>query len=89
MPLPAVRSVTAQPHPWSGLRGIRSPGTCTPGVLSLGSRRWPGGRDFAAVYAGSPVVQLDLELPSPFARLTISVADAQAAIAAVRAVTDR
>jgi hypothetical protein len=73
----------------AGDRSPRSPDTGIPSVLSLGTRRFPGGRDFAAVYAGSPAVHLDLKPPSPFARLTISVADAQAAIAAVRAATDR
>ena len=56
VPLTAVRSVTVQPHPWSALRGIRSPGTGIHGVLSLGTRRFPGGRDFAAAYAGNPAV---------------------------------
>ena len=49
VPLHAVRSAAAEPDPWSALRGIRAPGTGIPGVIALGTRRFAGDQDFAAV----------------------------------------
>jgi hypothetical protein len=46
-------------------------------LMAYGVRRWTGDRnDFAAVLRGRPTVRIDLDSPSPFARLLISVPDA-------------
>ncbi len=85
VPLAAVRAVDLDPHPWADLRGMRAPGTGVPGVISYGRRRFAGGKDFAAVLGGRPVVRVDLDDSAPFARLIISARNAQASVAAVRA----
>lgn len=55
---------------WSRLRGIRAPGTGFPGVIALGTWRYSGGKDFAAVYRGRGVV---VELSgAPWQRLLVS-----------------
>jgi hypothetical protein len=55
-------------------------------VIAYGVRRLTGQRpDFAAVLGGRPAVRVELDLPSEFGRLVISVADADAAASAVRA----
>jgi hypothetical protein len=41
---------------WSELRGIRLPGIGLPGVIALGTWRYPGGKDFVAVYRGYGVL---------------------------------
>jgi hypothetical protein len=84
LPVAAVREVAVEPHPWGALRGIRSPGTGWPGVIAYGVRRYRGGRDFAAVLGRRPAMRLELDPPSPFARVVVSVADAESAVAAVR-----
>lgn len=80
-----VRSVDVEAHPWSALRGIRAPGTGIPGVIAYGTRRFSGGRDFAAVVARRPAVRIELDGASPFARLVVSVDDSESTAAAVRA----
>jgi hypothetical protein len=86
VPLAAVRSVAIEPQPWSALRGMRAPGTGFPGLIAYGVRRTTGERpDFAAVLGKRPVVQVELDPPSEFARLLVSVADPEAAVSAVRA----
>lgn len=84
VPLRAVRSVSAEPDPWAALRGIRAPGTGIPGVIAYGTRLYDGGRDFAAVLGGRPAIRVDLGEESPFARLVVSVRDADGALAALR-----
>jgi hypothetical protein len=86
LPAAAVRAVAVEPNPWGALRGIRSPGTGWPGVIAYGARRHRGGRDFAAVLGRRPAVRLELDPPSPFGRVVVSVADAGEAVARVRSV---
>jgi hypothetical protein len=62
------------------LRGVRAPGTGIPGVISLGTRRATGVRDFAAVYRNRPALVIDLD-GAGFNRLIVSVDD-PAAVAA-------
>jgi hypothetical protein len=80
VPRSAVRVARVSDRPWSELRGIRAPGTGIPGVISLGTRRGGGGRDFAAVYRNRPVVVVELE-GAVFDRLVVTVDD-PAAVAA-------
>ena len=85
VPLSTVRSVELVPDPWSALRGIRSPGTGVPGVIAYGVRRLTGDRpDFAAVLRRRPTVLVELDRPSEFGRLVVSVSDGEATVAAVR-----
>ena len=76
VPLVAVRSARAVPDPWAELRGIRAPGTGLSKVIALGTRRFPGGKDFAAVYGRGPAVVVDLA-GVEFARLIVSTEDAE------------
>jgi hypothetical protein len=86
VPLAAVSSVALEPDPWDALRGIRSPGTGWPGVIAYGTRRLTGDRpDFSAVLRRRPTVKVELDPPSEFAQLLVSVADGEATVAAVRA----
>ena len=86
LPAASVRAVTVEPSPWGALRGIRSPGTGWPGVIAYGVRRYRGGRDFAAVRGRRPAVRLELEPPSPFSRVVVSVADPESTVERVRGV---
>jgi hypothetical protein len=86
VPVAAVREVAVEPHPWAALRGMRSPGTGWPGVIAYGVRRLTGERpDFAAVLWRRPTVRIELDPPAEFGRLLVSVPDAEAAVAEVRA----
>lgn len=86
VPLTSVRSVSVEPDPWHALRGIRSPGTGWPGVIAYGTRRMTGDRpDFSAVLRRRPTVKVELDPPSEFAQLLVSVSDAEATVASVRA----
>lgn len=85
VPLSAVRSVALVSDPWGALRGIRSPGTGWPGVIAYGTRRLTGERpDFTAVLRRRPTVLVELESPSQFGQLLVSVTDGDATVAAVR-----
>ena len=87
VPLTTVRSAEIEPHPWAAVRGIRTPGTGIPGVIALGTRSFPEGRDFTAVVGGKPAVRVDLSQESPFARLVVSVTDPDSTVAAIRSAT--
>ena len=76
IPLTAVRGARAVADPWKELRGMRSPGTGWPGLIALGTRRFGGGKDFAAVYGKGPGVVVDL-VGVDFARLVVSTRDAE------------
>ncbi len=79
VPLAAVRSVTVEAQPWNALRGVRAPGTGIPGVIAYGVRRLTRDRpDFAAVHGHRPALRVELDPPSPFAQLLVTVSDAQA-----------
>ena len=52
-------AVRVSEHPWSELRGLRSPGTGFPGLISLCTRRGDGIHDFAAVYGLRRAVVVD------------------------------
>jgi len=75
VPLTAVQSVRVTEHVWDELRGIRSPGTTLRGVLALGTRRHPLGRDFVAVYGKGRALVIELA-GVRFLRLVVSSRDA-------------
>ncbi len=83
VPLRAVGSAAVEPHPWQAMRGIRL-GTSLPGIAFYGTRRHREGKDFGAV-SRRPVVRVELDGRAPFARLLVSVPDAEATVAEIRA----
>jgi hypothetical protein len=87
VPLSTIRSAEVDPEPWSSLRGIRAMGTGIPGVVALGLRRRVDGWDFAALHGRSAAVRVDLDRPSHFGRLLVSVPDPQKTAAAIHATT--
>jgi hypothetical protein len=84
IPLANVRGARAVDNPWQELRGIRSPGTGIPRVIALGTRRFSGGKDFAAVYGKGPAVVVDL-VGVEFSRLVVSTADPDVVAAQISA----
>lgn len=88
VPLHSVIAVKVDEHPWRSLRGVRAPGTGLPGVIAYGVRRYPSGRDFAALLSKRDAVTVDLGHPSPFARLVVSVPDGEACVTALRQAVD-
>jgi len=74
VPMSSIRAMRASDDLWAELRGIRAPGTGIPGVIAVGTRRGPFGKDFAVVHGKGPgvVVELDGE---EFDRLVLTVAD--------------
>jgi hypothetical protein len=83
VPLTAVESVRAVDDAWPELRGIRAPGTGVRGVIALGTRRHPLGRDFVAVYGKGPATVVELA-GLPFLRLVVSSPDAARVAAEIR-----
>ncbi len=77
VPASAVRAVWVSTNPFRDLKGWRGPGTGIPGVIALGTWRYNGGKDFAAVYRGGPAVVVELE-GAEFKRLIVSDHDASA-----------
>ena len=80
VPVASVRNVRSTDDPWSELRGIRAPGTGVPGVISVGTRRGSGIKDFAAVHGGGPAVVVELE-GAEYGRLVVTEDDAESAAA--------
>ena len=76
LPLADVEGVAVSEAPFRELRGIRAPGTGWPGKIALGTWRYRGGRDFAALRGGQPGVIVSLR-DGPFRRLLVSAGDAQ------------
>ena len=83
VPVSAVRLVRVSTSPFRDLRGMRAPGTGFPGVIALGTWRYRGGKDFAAVYRGGPAVVVELA-GAEFKRLLVSAHDASAVAESLR-----
>jgi hypothetical protein len=77
VPFAAVRSVRVSERPFRELHGLRAPGTGFPGVIAVGTWRYRGGKDFAALYRGGPAVVVELA-GAGFSRLLVSAHDAAA-----------
>ena len=82
VPRGAVEDVQVSRKPFGDLRGIRAPGTGLPRRIALGTWRYRGGKDFAALYRGKPGVIVRLR-DAPFQRLLVSADDADAVAAAL------
>ena len=87
VPLRAVDSAAAEPHPWEALRGLKLAGTGIPGVAALGTRYSTGSRDFTALVGRRPAIRIELNGESPFAQLLVSVRDPESTLAAIRGAT--
>lgn len=83
-PVTAVRAVSVHDDPWQVLRGMRAPGTGLPGVIMLGTKRGPFGKDFCAVYQHRPAVVIDLA-DQEFERLVVCTEDPEHDAAVIRA----
>jgi hypothetical protein len=75
VPRSQVRSARISETPFQELRGLRAPGTGMPRVIALGTWRYEGRRDFAAVYRRKPAVVIELE-GAPYERLIVSADNA-------------
>ena len=84
VPLAAVQDVDVRRQPFGELRGIRAPGTGLPRRIALGTWRYRGGKDFAALYRGKPGVIVRLR-GAPYRRLLVCADDADAVAAGIRA----
>ena len=82
VPRSAVEDLRVSRKPFGDLRGIRAPGTGLPRRIALGTWRYRGGKDFAALYGGKPAVIVRLR-EGPFQRLLVSAEDADAVAAAL------
>lgn len=76
VPLAAVTAVDPSESMWNQLRGMRMPGTGFPRAIALGTWRYKGSKDFAAVYRDTGVV-VTLQ-GSRWSRLLVSCDDPHA-----------
>jgi len=77
VPLTQVRGATADPGMSREPAGIRMPGTHLPRVITAGTYRKDGARDFWNLRATSQAVVIELT-GGPFRRLVLGVEDARA-----------
>ena|SRR5690242_15049265 len=80
IPRSAIVAATVMEDPMSGISGIRAPGYAMPGHAKLGTWRHHDGKDFIAVYADRPAVELRLA-GQQYERLLISVDDPHTVVA--------
>ncbi|MFD0370073.1 hypothetical protein [Streptomyces sp. NPDC127114] len=83
LPVSALRAVGVETSWWRVLRGEAARGVWLPGHC-VGERRGPAGRDFVAVRAEAPALQMDLGPASPYARVAVSVPDPEPTERALR-----
>ncbi len=81
--LSSVDDASVSEQPFAELRGLRAPGTGLPRVIALGTWRYRGGKDFAALYRRRPAVIIRLR-EAAFGRLLVSADDAAAVAEALR-----
>jgi hypothetical protein len=81
--LVAVQAVRVVDDAWPELRGIRAPGTGIPGVIAVGTRRGPFGKDFAVVHGQERAVVVDLA-GADYGRLVVTTPDAESVAAEIR-----
>ncbi|WP_225804508.1 hypothetical protein [Streptomyces sp. NK15101] len=84
VPLADVRGAMVEADWWRTLRGTAQHGRWRPERFCLGTWRHAGGIDFVAVRAPGPVAVVDLFPGRRFARLSVSTADPEGTVRAVR-----
>jgi hypothetical protein len=84
VPLGSIEDVSVSAQPFGELRGLRAPGAGWPRVIALGTWRYPGGKDFAALYRRKPAVIVRLR-DAEFRRWLVAADDAEAVAARIRA----
>jgi hypothetical protein len=87
VPLRAVLSAQAEPHPWQAVRGIKAAGTGIPRVAILGTRYFKSGRDFVVLVARRPAIRVELSDEAPYEQLLLSVRDPESTLVEIRDVT--
>lgn len=88
-PLGAVEAVRVSETPWKELRGLRAPGTGWPGKIMLGTLRYSGGRDFAAVYGRTGKAVVVDFAPGGYRRFVVSLEHAEDVAATIAAVAGK
>ena len=88
LPASQLTSVKVSIKPWSELRGVRCPGTGLPGVIMLGTCRFSGGKDFAAVYMKRPAVVVQMQAGGPWSKVILCTAEPEADAEAIAAVIE-
>lgn len=83
VPLHSVEDVSVSAQPFGELRGLRAPGAGWPRAIALGTWRYRGGKDFAALYRRRPAVIVRLR-DAEFGRLLIAADDAETVAARIR-----
>jgi hypothetical protein len=83
IPRSAIVAATVVDDSMNAVSGIRAPGYAMPGHAKLGTWRHHDGKDFIAVYADRPAVDLRLT-GQRYERLLISVEDPHAVVAQLR-----
>jgi len=87
VPLAAVRDVRVMADPLAAVHGMRAPGLAIPGRTKIGTWRGWGRRMFVVARRGIPAVRVRLEGVG-YTELLVSVPDADAVCAQLRAVTE-
>jgi hypothetical protein len=80
VPRSAIVSATIVADPMQAVSGLRAPGYAMPGHAKLGTWHHWDGRDFIAVYANRPAVELRLT-GQQYQRLLVSTDDPAAVVA--------
>jgi hypothetical protein len=80
IPRSAIIGAAVVDDSMGAVSGIRAPGYAMPGHAKVGTWRHHDGKDFIAVYAGRPAVELRLT-GQPYERILVSVDDPAAVVA--------
>ncbi|GAA3387336.1 hypothetical protein [Streptomyces roseoviridis] len=89
VPLTDVREAWVEPDWWRAMRGTGERGKWRPERFCTGTWRHAGGMDVVAVRGPGPVAVVDLFPGRRFARLSVSTADPEGAVQAVRLAAQR
>lgn len=80
LPRSAIADVRVVEDAMGAVSGLRAPGYSLPGHAKVGTWRHHDGKDFVAVYAGRPAVEITLQ-GERYERLLLGIDDPQAAAA--------
>ena len=80
---PRRLALTLTDDPWIWVRGIRAPGAEIPLVLSVGTWKFHGGKDFLAIKGKRQAVVIDL-MDSEFSRVLLSTKHAPDLVASLK-----